>query len=209
VCGDFTILNKSIIPPRFETATPFQAVRTIPPGRHFFPVVDALKGYHKVLLDDELAEMTTFSTPFGRYQYKRLPFGVSLAGDDYCRRVSEVFDDLENCRRVVEDILVFSKTYEEHLVLVRRLFERAAQHSVSINVSKLVFAQPSAKFSGYIVNSTGFSPHPDLMKAIREFPVPRNATDVRSFHGLCQQVGHFSTKVAESLKPLSPLLKKG
>jgi hypothetical protein len=94
-------------------------------------------------------------------------------------------------------------------VLVRKLFERAAQHNVAINVSKLVFAQPSAKFGGYIVNSTGFSPHPDLMKAIRDFPVPRNATDVRSFHGLCQQVGHFSTKVAESLKPLSPLLKKG
>jgi hypothetical protein len=72
VCGDFTILNKSIIRPRFETATPFQAVRTIPPGMHFFTVVDALKGYHQVLLDDESAEMTTFSTPFGRYQYKRL-----------------------------------------------------------------------------------------------------------------------------------------
>jgi hypothetical protein len=93
-------------------------------------------------------------------------------------------------------------------MLVRKLFERPAQHNVAINVSKLVFAQPSEKLGGYIVNSTGFSPHPDLMKAIRDFPVPRNATDVRSFHGLCQQVGHFSTKVAESLKPLSPLLKK-
>jgi hypothetical protein len=98
VYGDFTILNKSVIRQRFETATLFQAVRMIPPGMHFFSVIDALKGYHQVLLDDESAEMTTFSTSFGRYQYKRLPFRVSLVGDDYCRRISELFDDLENCR---------------------------------------------------------------------------------------------------------------
>ena len=74
VCGDFTILNKSIIRPKFDTATPFQAVRTIPPGMKFFTVIDALKGYHQVLLDDESAALTTFSTPFRRYQYLRLPF---------------------------------------------------------------------------------------------------------------------------------------
>ena len=76
-------------------------------------------------------------------------------------------------------------------------------------MAKVVFAQPTAQFGGYIVSANGFRPNPDLMKAIREFPKPKNITDVRSFHGLCQQVGHFSTKDAESLKPLSPLLKKG
>jgi hypothetical protein len=72
----------------------------------------------------------------------------------------------------------------------------------------MVFAQPTAKFGGYIVSSHGFQPNADLTKAIREIPQPKNITDVKAFHGLCQQVGNFSTKVAESLKPLSPLLKK-
>ena len=208
LCVDFTILNDNIIRPRFDTATPFQAVRTIPPGMKFFTVIDALKGYHQVQLDEESSALTTFSTPFGRYQYLRLPFGITHAGDDYSRRVSEVFDDIENSRRIVEDVIVFSATYEEHLKLVRRLFQRAADHNIAINVSKMVFAQPTAKFGGYIVSSQGFQPNPDLTKAIREFPQPKNITDVRAFHGLCQQVGNFSTKVAESLKPLSPLLKK-
>jgi hypothetical protein len=153
--------------------------------------------------------LTTFSTPYGRYQYRRLPFGITHAGDDYSRRVSEVFDDIPNCRRIVEDVMVFSATYEEHIELVRRLFQRAADHNIAINVGKMVFAQPTARFGGYIVSSEGFQPNPDLTKAIREFPQPKNITDVRAFHGLCQQVGNFSTKVAESLKPLSPLLKKG
>jgi hypothetical protein len=91
VCVDFTILNHNIIRPRFDTATaPFQAVRTIPPGMKFFTIIDAQKGYHQVQLDEELAALTTFSTPFGRYQYRRLPFGITHAGDNYSRRVFEV-----------------------------------------------------------------------------------------------------------------------
>ena len=60
VCVDFTILNHNIIRPRFDTATPFQAVRTIPPGMKFFTIIDALKGYHQVQLDEESAALTTF-----------------------------------------------------------------------------------------------------------------------------------------------------
>jgi hypothetical protein len=74
-------------PSGFRGPTPFQAVRTIPPGMKFFTVIDTLKGYHQVELDDESSLMTTISTPFGRYRYLRLPFGVSLAGDDYGRRL--------------------------------------------------------------------------------------------------------------------------
>ena len=79
VCVDFTNLNNFIIRPIFETATPF---RTIPAGMKFFTVIDALKGYHQGPLDDESAAMTTFSTPFGRYMYHRLPFGTCHASDN-------------------------------------------------------------------------------------------------------------------------------
>ncbi|XP_045025183.1 uncharacterized protein LOC123469907 [Daphnia magna] len=206
---DFRELNECIIRPNFETATPFQAVRTIPPGMRFFTVIDALKGYHQVLLDDPSIDLTTFSTPCGRYQYLRLPFGVTHAGDDYCRRVSEIFYDLSNCRRIVEDVLIFSATYDEHVKAVRTVFARAAAHNVSINTAKIVFAQPAVTFGGYVVEENGFRPDPALRRAISEFPVPKSITDVRSFFGLCQQVGHFSDQLAAALDPLSPLLKAG
>ena len=108
------------------------------PSRKFFTVIDALKGYHQVPLDDESAEMTTFSMPFGRYMYRRLPFGICHAGDDYSRRVSAVFDDLLNCRRIIEYILIFSETYEEHVALVRQVFQRAADHQTVVFCSRLV-----------------------------------------------------------------------
>ena len=71
-------------------------------------MVDALKCYHQVPLDEKSAAMTTFSTPVGKYQYLRLPFGVVHADDDYYRRMADIFDDIPNTRRIVEDILVFS-----------------------------------------------------------------------------------------------------
>jgi transposase InsO family protein len=208
ICGDFTSLNHCIIRPTFDSPTPFQAVRTIPTGMKFFTVIDALKGYHQVELDEESSAMTTFSTPFGRFKYNRLPFGVSLAGDDYGRRLANIFDDLPNCRRVVEDILVFSPTWEEHVDLVRRLFRLAADHQIAINVRKVVFAQPSVLFGGYVVGESGFRPSPDLLRAIREFPAPTCVSEMRAFHGLCQQVGNFSDDLAPVLRPLAPLLRK-
>jgi len=165
ICGDFTSLNRWIIRPTFDAPTPFQAVRTIPPGMKFFTVIDALKGYHQVLRDEESSAMTTFSTPFGRYKYNRLPFGVSLAGDDYGRRLEEIFDGFPNYRRVVEDILVFSETWEEHVDLVHRLFRLAAEHNIAINVGKIVFGQPSVLFGGYVVSESGFRPSPDLSQS--------------------------------------------
>jgi hypothetical protein len=120
--------------------------------------------------------------------------------------VSEVFDDLPNCRRIVEDILVYSATYKEHVEPVRRLFYRAASHDVAINNSKIVFAQPAVTFGGYVVDANGFRPDPELT---REFPTPGSITDIRSFFGLCQHVGYFSDQLATALDPLSPLLKTG
>ncbi|KZS09590.1 Uncharacterized protein APZ42_026149 [Daphnia magna] len=152
--------------------------------------------------------MTTFSTPFGRYMYHRLPFGVCHAGDDYSRRVSAVFDDIPNCRRIIEDILIFSETYEEHVSLVKQVFQRAADIQIAINTSKIKFAQPSVLFGGYILSSTGFRPNPELLSAISRFPNPTNITEMRAFHGLCQQMGNFSDNLAAALAPLAPPPKK-
>jgi hypothetical protein len=172
VCVDFTPLNAFIIRPTFETATPFQAVRSIPAGMRFFTVIDALKGYHQVPLDDESATMTTFFTPFGRYMYRRLPFGVCHAGDDYSRSVSDVFDDIPNCRRIIEDILIFSETYEEHISLVQQVFQHAADNQIAINTGKIQFAQPSVLFGGYILNNTGFQPNPNSYRPSVDFLPP-------------------------------------
>jgi hypothetical protein len=85
------------------------------------------------------------------------------------------------------------------------LFKTANDNNVSFNKNKTVFAKPTAIFAGYEVSADGFRPNPELTRAIREFPRPTNITDLRSFYGLCQQVGNFSDKISAALNPLSPL----
>ena len=112
-----------------------------------------------------------------------------------------MLDEIPNTRRIVEDIVVYSATYKEHIQAVRAVLKKAAAHNVAINSSKKVFAQPSVVFGGHVVSSDGFRPDPGLTRAIREFPQPQSATDTRSFFGLCQQVYFFSKKVVSSPRP--------
>ena len=120
-----------------------------------------------------------------------------------------MFDDIPNTRRVVEDILIFSPTYEEHIETVRQVLDHAKEHSISLNPRKVVFAESSAPFGGFIVDAEGFRPDPALLTAISQFPTPLNITDLRAFFGLCQQLGNFSPAISSALVPLFPLLKKG
>ena len=133
-------LNKFLIGSKFDNPTPFQSVRSIPKGMKFFTVVDALKGYHQCALDTESMSLTTFATPEGLHQYTRLPMGISHAGDDYGRRFSDIFGHIPNTAHCMEDLVIYSRTYEEHINLLRMLFKTANDNNVSFNKSKTVFS---------------------------------------------------------------------
>lgn len=108
----------------------------------------------------------------------------------------------------MEDLLLYSKTYEINILLLRLLFKTANDNNVSFNKQKTSFAKPTAISAGYEVSTDGFQPNPELTKIIREFPRPSNVTDLQTFCGLCQQVGNFSYQIAAALAPLFAFLKK-
>jgi hypothetical protein len=190
-CPDYSPLNKFLIGSKFDNPTPFQSVRSIPRGMKFFTVVDALKGYHQCALDAESMALTTFTTPQGLNQYTRLPMGIIRAGDDYGRRFSDIFGHIPNTAGCMEDLVIYSRTYEEHTSLLRMLFKTANDNNVSFNKNKEGLRQAYSYFSGYEVSANGFRPNPELTRAIREFPRPTNIADLLSFYGLCQQVGNL------------------
>lgn len=126
--------------------------------------------------------------------------GICSAVDDFNQRMATIFDDLPDCRRVVESFVIFSRTIAEHQVAVRRIFTHAVKHYVSFNAVKTQLAKPSVAFGGYIIDGSGFRSDPTLTDAIKDFPFPTNITDIRSFFGLCQQMGSFSDNVSRHLK---------
>ena len=209
LCVDFTKLNKFVKRPTNPQPTPWEVVRNLPRGTTHFAVFDALKGYHQVELDQASQDLTAFMTPFGRYVYMRLPFGMSSAGDVFTLKYGNAVDTATEGRRATEDTLIRGSTTSELLANTRKFFEACKVAGITLNMRKIQWDQPEVLFGGFLLNSAGYRIDPALTKALSEFPTPTSPTDVRSFFGLANQICNFSDEISQLLMPLKSLLKKG
>ncbi len=208
LCVDLRMLNLYVKRPHYPVTTPKDAIAAIPPKAKYFSVFDAKSGYFQTELDESSQLLTTFATPWGRFKHKRITMGLASAGDEYNRRMDAALADLPNLEKVVDDIILYDETLEEHVTHIRNFLERCRSSGITLNPKKAKVAQDSVKFAGYIVSSSGIQADPDKIKAIRHFPKPTNLTDLRSFLGLVEQLSGFSHEVARVMKPLRPLLSK-
>ena len=150
--------------------------------------------------------MTTFITPFGRIAFLRAPYGITSIAEHYNRRMDEAFEGMAGFRKVVGDVIVFSRTREEHIQHVRKFLTRCQEKGISLNAGKLQLTQQTVKFAGFIVSGDGYRPDPELVRALSDFPTPGNLTEVRSFFGLVNQLAYFVENVSEHLAPIRLLL---
>jgi hypothetical protein len=209
LCVDFRHLNKHICRERYQSPTPYEAVmRSGIREADLFTVVDALKGYHRIPIAREDQLLTTFITPFGRFCYMKSPFGISSISEHYNRRVDEAIAGLQHTTHVVDDCLVFSKGSRQHENDVRCFLQRCREQSIALNPKKFFYAQKQVTFAGMHLSSSGCAIDAKLLEAIKEFPVPADLTDLRSFFGLINQLSSFTDKISELAKPLQSLLKK-
>ena len=205
---DLRNLNKYIKRPAHPTAIPKEVVSRIPKGMQYFSTLDSRSGYWQVPLDKESRHLTTFITQFGTYRFCRNVMGLSSASDEHDRRTSAAIDKLSNVEKVAEDVIVFSKTYEEHMLHLKRVLICYEEAGITLNRKKCHFAKDEVEFCGYIVNKKGYTISNKLVKALVNFPTPKSKTDVRSFLGIVNQFEAFSNKIADKSAPLRGLIGK-
>ena len=209
ICVDFTRLNKYVKRPVNPQPTPWETVRNLPRGTTHFAVFDALKGYHQIELDKESQDLTAFMTPFGRYVYLRLAFGLSSAGDVFTLRYGNAIDEATDGMRATEDTLIRGSTAAELLANTRRFFNACREAGITLNKRKIQWDKKEVLFGGFLLDKNGYRIDPSLTKALSEFPTPTTPTDVRSFFGLANQICNSSDEISRLLAPLKSLLKKG
>ena len=209
LCVDFSKINKFVKRPVNPQPTPWEIVRNLPTGTRHFAVFDALKGYHQIPLAEESRDLTAFMTPFGRYRYKRLAFGINSANDVFTLRYGNAIDKATDGLRATEDTLLRGSTSQELIDNTRKFFDACRQNGITLNQKKIQWDKREVLFAGFLLDPTGYRLDPSLNKALSEFPTPTNQTDVRSFMGLANQLSNSSQDIATALIPLSPLLKKG
>ena len=188
ICVDLTHLNKSVRRERHPLPAVEQSLAQLA-GACVFSTLDANSGFWQIPLDRESALLTTFITPFGRYCFHRLPFGITSAPEHFQRRMSEILSDLEGVVCMMDDVLVHGQTSEEHDKRLEKVLQRLQEAGLTLNKQKCHFSQTQVKFLGQIIDGDGVHPDPDKVRAIQEFYQPKNVSDVRRFLGNASSSG--------------------
>ena len=168
--------------------------------------LDANSGFWQIPLSEESRLLTTFITPFGRYAFNKLPFGISSAPEIFQRRMNRIVEGLEGVVCQMDDMLVFGKDEGEHRERLAKVLKRLESAHVTLNPSKCEFNKTTIKFLGHVIDRTGVKADPDKTQAITRMEAPRSVSDLRRFLGLVNQLGKFSPNIAEITQPLRELL---
>ena len=175
----------------------------------WFSTMDMTAGFHQIKLNDKDKMKTAFICDSGLYEYNVMPFGLTNAPATFQRLMDSVFAGLKWKTLLVymDDVLVYSKTFEDHLANLRAAFDRIREANLILKPNKCFFAKQSIKFLGHIVSDKGIHPDPDRVKAISDMKVPENVKELRSFLGLAGYYRKFIPDFAKMCSCLYDLTK--
>ena len=209
ICVDLTRLNENVCRERHILPSVEQSLAQLG-GAKVFSKLDANSGFWQVKLSEESALLTTFITPYGRFCFNRLPFGITSAPEYFQKRMSQVLAGLEGNVCMVDDVLVYGTTQAEHDKNLAAVLKRIEEAGITLNREKCSFSKSirSVKFLGHVIEASGIKPDPEKVKAIQDMPEPTNMSELRRFLGMINQMGRFTPSIAEKGKPLRDLLSK-
>ena len=207
ICLDPRDLNLAIKREHYPTLTVEEVVSRLPNAKVFLKL-DAASGFWQIPLDEESSFLTCFNTPFGRYEFKRLPFGIKSAPEIFQRTMHQLFDDIQGCEIIADDILVWGIDEESHDERLRRVMERVQEVGLKLREEKCRFRVRSVTYVGHQLTSDGVKPDTSKVAAILEMPTPKNKQEVQRFMGMIQYLGKFIPNLAEKSKPLRDLMRK-
>ena len=170
-CGDYRRLNQKTVPDRYPVPHLHDFTANLA-GCTIFSAIDLVKSYYQIPMVDADIAKTGVITPFGLFEFLRMPFGLRNAPQTFQRFVDNITRDLDFVFVYIDDILVASKNSAEHQHHLRQLFTRLNKYGLAINVAKCQFAQTTLKFLGHLVSSEGIAPLPDKITTILDFPKP-------------------------------------
>lgn len=174
-------------------------------------LMDGFLGYNQIWVAPQDQHKMAFTTPWGTFCYKVMPFGLKNVDATYQHAMTYVFHDMMHdvVKDYVDDLLSKSKTHEQHWDVLERVFACLLKHNVRLNPKKCVFGITSGKLLGFIISKRGIEVDPKKVIAITSMPPPHDLKTLRSLQGKIQVIHCFITQLSDRCHPFNDLLKKG
>lgn len=207
LCVDYRLLNaktrKDAYPlPRIEET--LDALT----GARWFSTLDLASGYNQVPVAERDKAKTAFCTPFGLFEFNRMPFGLCNAPSTFQRLMERIFGDqsFQSLLLYLDDIIIFSSTFEQHLQRLDLVLTRLQQHNLKLKLQKCHFFQPEVQYLGHIISAAGVATDPSKINAVAEWPRPSTCTELQSFLGFASYYRRFVQAFAKYAAPLHKLV---
>ena len=179
-CGDFRRLNNATVPDKYPVPNIRDFTNNVA-GSHVFSTLDLVKGYYQVEMFPDDIPKTAIITPFGLFEFVRMPFGLRNAGSTFQRLMDRVLVGLPFIFVYLDDVLIASPDHASHRHHLREVFGRLRENGLTINPKKSVFGQEEVKFLGHRVSASGIRPLPGHVEAVVQFPRPSTRPDLQRF----------------------------
>ncbi|UYV83112.1 K02A2.6-like [Cordylochernes scorpioides] len=205
ICMDPRELNKYVQRERYILPTA-ETIFSELKGATVFSVFDASSAFWQVPLDKESTNLCTIATPFGRFRFKRLPYGLNSASEVFQRCINNILSGLQGTACYMDDILIYGSTMEEHNRNLETVLRRLEENNVKLNAKKQQIAVDKVNFLGHIISRDGIAIQASRAEAIQKLKRPENKTEVQRFLGMVTYLGKFIPNLSDKTAPLRKLI---
>ena len=209
LCIDYRQLNTITIKDSFPLPRIDESLEAME-GARYFSSLDLSHGYFQVTMHPDSIPLTAFRVPWGLFEFQRMPQGLCNSPSTFQRTMELIFGDMNFTQLILylDDILVFSKTFEEYLTRLGEVFSRLAKHGLKLKGEKCQLFQTEVAHLGHIVNENGVMVDPEKVEKITNWPTPKTASELSSFLGLASYYRRFVPDFAKIAGPLHSLTGK-
>ena len=177
-------------------------------GTKVFSTIDLRSGYHHIALGKSSRAKTAFVTPFGKYEFLMVPFGLALAPAYFQLLMNKVLEGLSFAMTYLDDIIIFSDNELDHLEHLEIIFDKLKEAGLKMKHSKCDFFKSEIHYLGHLISADGIRPLPNKLDSIKHMPVPKDAKEIKQFLGLTGYYRKFVPRFADISRPLTTLTTK-